>query len=64
MGSRRRLWGRRRKNTSAGGHGATAGGYGGLWAKPPAAGQVFVIFLEKQAILMQLDHISHVFRAT
>ena len=40
-----------------------AGGYGGLGVKPPAAGQVFIIFLEKIAILMPLDHISHVFRA-
>ena len=35
---------------------------GGLGAKLPAAGQFFVIFWEKQAILMPLDHNLHVFR--
>ena len=37
-----------------------AGGYGGLGRRPPVAGRVFVIFLEKISILMPLDHISHV----
>ena len=36
---------------------------GGLGAKPPAVGQFFVSFLEKTAILMPLNHISHAFRA-
>ena len=35
---------------------------GGLRAKLPAAGQFFVIFGEKQAILMSLDHNLHVLR--
>ena len=34
----------------------------GLGAKPPAVGRFFVSFLEKTAILMPLNHISHVFR--
>ena len=37
--------------------------WGGLGAKLPAAGQFFfLIFWEKQAILMPLDHNLHVFR--
>ena len=41
-----------------------AGGYGGLGAKPPPAWQFFCNFFGKTiAILMLLDHISHVFRA-
>ena len=34
----------------------------GLGAKLPAAGQFFVFFLEKLAVLMPLDHNLHVFR--
>ena len=34
---------------------------GGLGAKLPAAGRFFVIFREKLAILMPLDHKLHVF---
>ena len=40
-----------------------AGGFDGLGAKPPTVGQFFVIFLEKKAVLMSLNHISHMFRA-
>ena len=36
---------------------------GRLGAEPSAAGRFFVIFLEKIAILMLLNHILHVFRA-
>ena len=32
-------------------------------AKSPDAGQFFVIFWKKKAILIPLDHISHVFIA-
>ena len=39
-----------------------AGGYGGLGDSPQPLGD-FCKFLEKKAILMQLDHISHVFKA-
>ena len=39
-----------------------ARGYGGLGAKPPAAGRFFVIFWKK-VVLIPLDHIFHVFRA-
>ena len=39
-----------------------AEGYVGLGAKPPAAGD-FYKFLEKKAILIPLDHFSHVFKA-
>ena len=35
---------------------------GGLGTKLPAAGRFFVIFWEKLAILMPLDHNLHVFR--
>ena len=34
-----------------------------LWAKPQAAGQLFVIFWKKQLFQCHLDHILHVFRA-
>ena len=34
----------------------------GLGAKLPAAGRCFVIFWEKLAVLMPLDHNLHVFR--
>ena len=53
------------KGITDGGFGAeppAAGSYGGLGAKPPAAGR-FCKFLEKKAILIPLDHISHVFTA-
>ena len=40
-----------------------AGGCESLGAPLPAAGQFFVIFWKKKAILISLDHISHVFRA-
>ena len=40
----------------------TAGGYGGLGAKTPAARQFLYVF-GKKAILIPLDHISHVFTA-
>ena len=35
----------------------------GLGTEPPATGQIFVILLEKKAILIPMDSISHVFRA-
>ena len=41
-----------------------AGDYGGLVAKPPAVWRFFAVFLGKKAILILLDHISQVFRAT
>ena len=37
------------------------GGNGGLGAKLSAAGRFFVIFLEKLAILMPVEHNLHVF---
>ena len=40
-----------------------AGGCGGLGAKPRDADRFFAMFWGKNAILMPLDHISHVFRA-
>ena len=52
-------------NVSQKGFGAeppAAGGYRGLGAKPPAAGRFLWVFWKK-AILMPLDHISHVFKA-
>ena len=38
----------------------SAGGYRDLGAKPPAAGRFLYVF-GKKAILIPLDHISHVF---
>ena len=36
----------------------------GSGAKPPAAGRIFVVFcFGKKAILVPLDHISHMFSA-
>ena len=54
------------KRSTNGGLGAeppAARGFGGFGAKPTAVGRFFVSFLEKTAILMPLNHISHVFRA-
>ena len=49
-----RLW--------SGGGAPAAGGYGGLEAKPPAAGRFLCVF-GKKAILIPLDHISYEFKA-
>ena len=40
-----------------------AGGYGGLGSETPSRWAIFRNFLENKAILIPLDHISHVFRA-
>ena len=53
------------KRITDGGLGAeppAAGGYGGLGQSPKPLGN-FCKFLEKKAILIPLDHISHVFKA-
>ena len=40
-----------------------AGGYGGLGAEVPRRWAIFRNFLDKKAILIPLDNISHVFTA-
>ena len=39
------------------------GGFGGLGGEAPSCWAIFYNFLEKKAILMPLNHISHMFRA-